>query len=139
MNDRSLTILATVLVSVVLGILLFRAYVGDPPPEEKPSDEIQTREPKRLTSVSAKSTSCTRVAGRTQIHGYVENTGNVTLTMVIVQPVWKNAAGLVLDTGLVYVVNQDTPLLPGERREFEDVTQLSNISRCNVVPLDWGS
>lgn len=139
MTDKSITILAVVLVALVLGILLFRVYVEEPPVRERHVNELQSTEPKRQTSVIAKSTSCSRVGGRTQVHGYVENTGNVTLTMVIVQPLWKNAAGLVVDTGLVYVVSKDAPLLPGERREFEDVTQRSNISRCNVVPLDWGA
>ncbi len=139
MSDRSLTIIAVVLILFVLGTLLYRSYVDEPPVTVRFADEIQSTEPIRLTSVAAKSNSCSRVGRRTQIQGYVENTGNVTLTMVTVQPVWKNAAGLVLGTGLVYVVNQDEPLLPGGRREFEDVTQLSNVSKCNVVPLDWGS
>ena len=139
MSDRSLTIIAIVLISFVMGTLLYRSYMDEPSVTARFTEEIQSTEPKRLTSVAAKSTSCSRVGRRTQIQGYVENTGNVTLTMVTVQPVWKNAAGLVLGTGLVYVVNQDEPLLPGGRREFEDVTQLSNVSKCNVVPLDWGS
>jgi hypothetical protein len=139
MSDRTLTAIAIVLILAVLGVLLYRAYLMDKPVLKKPADKIQADEPKRLTSVIARSTSCSRVGGRTQIRGYVENTGNVALSMVTVQPLWKNAAGLVLDTGLVFVVDQDEPLLPGERREFEDVTQLSNISKCNVVPLDWGS
>ena len=139
MSDRFLTIIAIVLISFVLGTLLYRSYEDEPPVTATYVDEIQSAEPQRLTSVAAKSTSCSRVGSRTQIKGFVENTGNVTLTMVTVQPVWKNASGRVLGTGSVYVVNQDEPLLPGERREFEDVTQLPNISKCNVVPLDWGS
>ncbi len=139
MSDRSLTILAIVVISFVLGTLLYRSYEDEPPVTAKYVDEIQSAEPQRLTSVAAKSTSCSRVGSRTQIKGYVENTGNVTLTMVTVQPLWKNAAGLVLDTGWVFVVNQDEPLLPGERREFEDVTKTSNITKCNVVALDWSS
>lgn len=139
MSDRSLTIITMVLVSIVLGVLLSRAYLQESPVAHGQVDETEVVEPKRFTRVSARSTSCSRVAGRTQIKGYVENTGNVTLSMVTVQSLWKNDAGLILGRGLVYVVNRNEPLAPGERREFEDVTQLSNITKCNVEPVDWGS
>ena len=93
MSDRTLTIMAVLFVSVVLGILLYRGYLDDQPVREKQADEIQSPEPKRLTSVIAKSTSCSRAGGgRTQIQGYVENTGNVTLATMAAREAPSNDA-----------------------------------------------
>jgi len=82
---------------------------------------------------------CSRIGNRSRLLGTVKNTGNSELVLVTVQSLWKNNDGLVLGRGVVFVVNRSDPLAPGDSRDFEDVTQLSNITKCNVEPLDWGS
>ena len=139
MTDRSLAILGASLVLVVVGWLLFRAY-GTPDFQQNGNHtEVQQSEPKRVSRVNAVVGDCSRIGNRTRLQGSVRNTGNTTLGLVTVQSLWKNKDGLVLGTGVVYVVNQSDPLEPGDSRDFEDVTQLSNVTRCNVEPLDWGS
>jgi hypothetical protein len=100
---------------------------------------VQQSEPKRISRVRAVVGDCSRIGNRTRLQGSVRNTGNTTLGLVTVQSLWKNKDGLVLGTGVVFVVNQSNPLEPGDSRDFEDVTQLSNVTKCNVEPLDWGS
>jgi hypothetical protein len=128
------------LVLVAMGWLLFGGYVApDLQKNGNGTTEVQQSEPKRVSRVHAVVGSCSRIGNRTRLRGSVRNTGNATLGLVTVQSLWKNKDGLVLGTGVVYVVNQSDPLEPGDSRDFEDVTLLSNVTRCNVEPLDWGS
>jgi hypothetical protein len=57
--------------------------------------------------------------------------------MVTVQSIWKDKHGTVVDTGLVYVLSEESVLQPGETKTFMDTTELRNIARCNVRALDW--
>jgi hypothetical protein len=139
LTDRSIAILGASLVLVAVGWLLFRAYVTPDFEKNGNGTEVQQSEPKRVSSVKAVVGDCSRIGNRTRLQGSIRNTGNTTLGLVTVQSLWKNKDGLVLGTGIVYVVNQSDPLEPGASRDFEDVTQLSNVTRCNVEPLDWGS
>jgi hypothetical protein len=139
LSDRSIAILGASLVLVAVGWLLFRAYVTPDFQKIGNGIEVQQSEPKRVSRVNAVAGDCSRIGNRTRLQGSVRNTGNTTLGLVTVQSLWKNKDGLVLGTGVVYVVNQSDPLEPGDSRDFEDVTQLSNVTRCNVEPLDWGS
>jgi hypothetical protein len=134
-----MTILGVLLVVITLGWLLFREYVHSDVPQKGDGVQVQQDEPKRVSRVSAVVGDCSRIGNRTRLQGSVRNTGNTTLGLVTVQSLWKNEDGLVLGAGVVYVVNQSNPLEPGDSRDFEDVTRLSNITRCNVEPLDWGS
>lgn len=139
MTDRSMTILGVLLVVLVLGWLLIRAYVQPDAQQKGGATEAQQSEPKRISRVRAVVGDCSRIGNRTRLQGSVRNTGNTTLGLVTVQSLWKNKDGLVLGTGVVFVVNQNNPLEPGDSRDFEDMTQLSNVTKCNVEPLDWGS
>jgi hypothetical protein len=139
LTDRSIAILSASLVLVIVGWLLFRAYEAPDFQKIGNGAEVQQSEPKRLSRVNAVVGDCSRIGNRTRLQGSVRNTGNTTLGLVTVQSLWKNKDGLVLGTGVVYVVSQNNPLEPGDSRDFEDVTQLSNVTRCNVEPLDWGS
>lgn len=139
MTDRSMTILGVLLVVLALGWLLIRAYVQPDAQQKGDSTEARQSEPKRISSVRAVVGDCSRIGNRTRLQGSVRNTGNTTLGLVTVQSLWKNKDGLVLGTGVVFVVNQSNPLEPGDSRDFEDVTQISNVTKCNVEPLDWGS
>ena len=134
-----MTILGALLILVAVGWLLVRAYVHPEDRLKGDGTEVQQDQPKRVSRVSAVVGDCTRIGNRTRLQGSVRNTGNTTLGLVTVQSLWKNKDGLVLGTGVVYVVNQGNPLEPGDSRDFEDVTRLSNVTRCNVEPLDWGS
>lgn len=134
-----MTILGVLLVVVAVGWLLFRAYVHPDARQEEGGVQVQQDEPKRVSRVRAVVKDCSRIGNRTRLQGSVRNTGNTTLGLVTVQSLWKNKDGLVLGTGVVYVVNQSDPLEPGDSRDFEDVTQISNVTRCNVEALDWGS
>jgi hypothetical protein len=139
MSDRALTIIAVLSILVVVGGLLWRS-LPDSTSEETESklDQEVTIAPKSISRVIAKVQDCSQVGHRTRLTGYVVNTGNTTLSLVTVQSLWKNNAGLVLARGLVYVVSRENPLEPGERRAFEDVTKLSSVRKCNVEPLEWG-
>jgi hypothetical protein len=139
MTDRSLTIVAVLAVSLVVGWLLFRGYVQTKPPSEIVLEEPQSIETKRVSRVRARVKECSRVGQSTRLSGSVENTGNTSLSLVTVETLWKNSSGLILGKGLVYVVTQSSPLAPGEIRTFMDVSKLSNVTKCNVEPLDWGA
>jgi hypothetical protein len=71
------------------------------------------------------------------VEGHISNKGNVPVTMVTVQSIWKDKQGRVVDTGLVYVLSEDSVLQPGETKTFMDTTELRDIARCNVRALDW--
>ena len=124
---------------LALGWLLIRAYVQPDAQQKRDGTEVQQSEPKRISRVRAVVGDCSRIGNRTRLQGSVRNTGNTTLGLVTVQSLWKNKDGLVLGTGVVFVVSQSNPLEPGDSRDFEDTTQLSNVTKCNVEPLDWGS
>ena len=139
MTDRSMTILGVLLVVLAVGWLLSRAYLQPDVVRKGDGTELQQSEPKRISRVRAVVGDCSRIGNRTRLQGSVRNTGNTTLGLVTVQSLWKNKDGLVLSTGVVCVVNQSNPLEPGDSRDFEDTTQVSNVTKCNVEPLDWGS
>lgn len=139
MTDRSMTIIGVLMVSIAIGWLLYGVYLQPEVNNERVAPEAQKNEPRRISRVKATVRDCTRIGHRTRILGTVRNTGNVTLSLVTVQSLWKNDAGLIIGTGVVFVVNRMNPLAPGDSRDFEDVTRLSNVRKCNVEPLDWGA
>ena len=139
MSDRALTILIGAAIFLIVGGLLYRS-LSEPDTggmnQEQAVEVVETE--KKTSRVIARVKDCSRVGQSTHLKGYVVNTGNTTLSLVTVEPIWKNSAGLVLARGLVYVVSREDPLGPGERREFEDVSTLTSVRKCNVEPLDWG-
>ena len=116
MTDRSMTILGVLLVVLAVGWLLSRAYLQPDVVRKGDGTELQQSEPKRISRVRAVVGDCSRIGNRTRLQGSVRNTGNTTLGLVTVQSLWKNKDGLVLGTGVVYVVNQSNPLEPGDSR-----------------------
>ena len=139
MSDRTLAVIAGILILIIVGGLIFRSLPDSSSTEsDKEIDEEVTIAPKNISRVIAKVQDCSQVGHKTRLKGHVVNTGNTTLSMVTVQSLWKNSAGLILAQGLVYVVSRENPLEPGERRDFQDVTEISNVRKCNVEPVEWG-
>lgn len=138
MSNRGLTALIIVVIALAFSFLLYRTwFVAEPSPEQSgPAEAV--KDEARKPRIRVVMTRCARVAGRTELEGYVENTGTVTLRFVTVQSLWKDENGLIVGTDVIYVVSNDT-LEPGERRTFRDVTRLSNVRKCNARPLDWWS
>ena len=137
MKDRSLTLLIAGVVVVVLGVLMFRAYVE---PEKEPEKAVapvveQKGEPRR-TSAWAILRECGKSNNRIEARGYIENTGNVDLNYVKVKVIWMNKYGLVLEENEMYALNNEI-LAPGETKNFTDVTERSSVTQCNVEPLDF--
>lgn len=122
--------------TLVLGILLYRAWLAGVAPSEPAADEDASTAVAPRTAVRVKLTECRRVYGRTESTGYIENVGNVELHYVTVTSIWKNAQGQVIGTDTVYALQSDE-LAPGERRVFHDVTTLTTAQKCNAEPLDW--
>ena len=139
MSDRMLAVIAGILILMIVGGLIFRSLPDSSSSESGSEVEKEiAKAPKNISRVIAKVRDCSQVGHKTRLKGYIVNTGNTTLSMVTVQSLWKNSAGLILAQGLVYVVSRETPLEPGESRDFEDVTEISNVRKCNVEPLEWG-
>lgn len=138
MSDRKLATIIVVLLFVIFGTLLYRAYFIEPDVAPKSIAVAETTvNPK--PSIRTKMVACNRVRSITRILGYVENTGSVPLSAVTLQTIWKDESNTILDTGLVYAVGNEELLYPGEKREFEDTTALRGVARCNVRALDWWS
>lgn len=135
MTDRSITILIVAAVILIIGTLLVRSYfmeeAGGPSPGAAEEETVKPR-----TAVRVKLTDCTRRYGRTESRGYIENVGNVDLHFVTVKSIWKNSSGLVIHTDTAYALKGEV-LRPGERKKFEDVTQITTATKCNAEPIDW--
>jgi hypothetical protein len=139
MSDRTLAVIAGILILVIVGGLIFRSLPDSTSSKSGgETDKEVTIAPKNISRVIAKVRDCSQVGHKTHLTGHIVNTGNTTLSMVTVQSLWKNSAGLILAQGLIYVVSRESPLEPGESRDFEDVTETSNVRKCNVEPLEWG-
>ncbi len=138
MSNRALAALIVIVVLLVLGGLLYRAYFMDEAVEPGVLAPTEEKSEQRRPRVKVVVTACRRVYGRTEMEGYVENTGSVDLRFITVQSVWKDANGVIIDTDVIYVVNEEI-LKPGERKSFHDVTRRSAAEKCNARPLDWWS
>ncbi len=139
MSDKSLTILIVLMVIVLVGALIFREHWPDVEVQVTNSSAVEEVSPKRQPSLRAVMTDCGKVGEMTRIEGYVQNTGTVSLAHVTLQSLWKDGEGNIIGRGEIYAVGDENPLLPGEKRKFEDVTTRSGVERCNVQKLDWWS
>ena len=139
MSDRLLGWGIGVIVSIVLGILIYRAYFLEQKDIIDLEMPVVTDESKPSPSIKTKMISCKRNKTITRLVGYIENTGTVPLASVTLQTIWKDEYNEVMDTGLVYAVGDTVHLYPGERREFEVTTGLRGVAMCNVRALDWWS
>lgn len=135
MSDRAIGILIGCVLIAVLGTLGVRMYLKK---DEAPVQVEQTakKKQKQETLVRVKVTECVRRYGRTEATGYIENVGNVDLHYVTVNSIWKNTAGLVIQTNVVYAL-KNGKLAPGQRKEYHDVTDLVTATKCNAEPIDW--
>jgi hypothetical protein len=138
LSDRKLAIAIAIALFVFFGTLLYRAYFMKPDVVPRSVDVKETADNPK-PSIRTKMITCNRVRSITRLLGFVENTGSVPLSAVTLQTIWKDEYNTILDTGLVYVVGNEEPLYPGEKREFEDTTGLRGVARCNVRALDWWS
>ncbi|XOV88920.1 MAG: FxLYD domain-containing protein [Pseudomonadota bacterium] len=136
MTDRTLSVLIAAFVLVIVGGLIYRNHFRQavvtpdlPATTEGVRDTTETR-------VRVRVTECVRDFGRTRMTGIVSNTGNVDLHYVTVRAIWKNAAGGVIGSDVLYALN-DGQLPPGEVITFNDVTELTTASRCNAEAVDW--
>ncbi len=137
MKDRSLTILISAIVIIVVGVLVYRAYLMPAPlPEGTVTTEVLPYEEARETSAWAVISECRRSGGRTVATGIVENTGNVDLNYVTVKVMWINRAGLIVEENEMYALNNEK-LAPGETKQFTDVTERTTVVQCNVEPVDY--
>ena len=68
--------------------------------------------------------------------GYVENRGDLAVSYVHVDTLWKNDAGKVIEAGSVYLAT-GTGLAPGERADFSDSTQNYLATGCSAKVRDW--
>ncbi|MBT3427610.1 MAG: hypothetical protein HOL98_01240 [Gammaproteobacteria bacterium] len=134
-DEKAPAIIAVLVVLIIASLYVLLDTDTIIPVEEAtiaPVEKDHTR-----TWVSASMTNCSRSGQVTRVEGEIVNRGNVPVTMVTVQSIWKNDQGQVVDTGLIYVLSEESILQPGESKTFMDTTELRNISRCNVRALDW--
>ncbi|MEX0941981.1 MAG: FxLYD domain-containing protein [Pseudomonadales bacterium] len=140
MSDRSLAFLIAAAVLILVGGLVANSFLGAP---QRPlAVETETSGPDKIdqtrTGVRVRVSNCSRESGygRTLLEGYVENTGNVDLHYVTVKSIWKDLNGRVIATTTTFAVNGNR-LAPGERVEFTDSSEESDVDRCNVEAIDW--
>ena len=136
MPDQKPPIIIAVLVVLIIVVLYFFLETDKPIPVASVAEKPPVVDSSR-TWVSASMTKCSRSGTITRVEGLISNKGNVPVTMVTVQSIWKDKQGRVVDTGLVYVLSEDSILQPGETKTFMDTTELRDIARCNVRALDW--
>lgn len=136
MPDQKPPIIIAVLVVLIIVVLYFFLETDKPIPVASVAVKPPVVDSSR-TWVSASMTKCSRSGTITRVEGLISNKGNVPVTMVTVQSIWKDKQGRVVDTGLVYVLSEDSILQPGETKTFMDTTELRGIARCNVRALDW--
>ena len=119
----------------LVGYIAFERYFKAQPAQESSPATVAPASTKQ-PALRARMSSCERVYNRTQLRGYVENTGNTDISFVTVTALWKDLNGRVIESAVVYVV-KDQVLAPGERREFEASADKDRAARCNVELLDW--
>jgi hypothetical protein len=138
MSDRLLTGFITLIVAIIVGTLVYRAYF----PEEK---KVQTVAPTEVpppeeavsTQIKARLTSCDRAeGGKTVAKGHVTNIGNVDLHFISVRVHWLNSADQTIEANDVFVLN-DEILAPGDKKTFINATTKTSAVRCNVESIDW--
>ena len=135
MSNRAMIIAIMLALAALMGyIVLERFFRSDVVVEMAPVAEVLPS--KKQPGVRARMSSCERIHDRTQLRGYVENTGNTDLSFVTVTAMWKDMNGLVIESAIIYAV-RDVALTPGERREFEASSEKNRAARCNVELLDW--
>ena len=135
MSNRAMIIAIMLALAALMGyIVLERFFRSDVVVEMAPVAEVLPS--KKQPGVRARMSSCERIHDRTQLRGYVENTGNTDLSFVTVTAMWKDMNGLVIESAIMYAV-RDLALAPGERREFEASSEKNRAARCNVELLDW--
>jgi|DEB0MinimDraft_12_1074336.scaffolds.fasta_scaffold39237_3 hypothetical protein len=135
MSNRAMIIAIMLALAALMGyIVLERFFRSDVVVEMAPVAEVLPS--KKQPGVRARMSSCERIHDRTQLRGYVENTGNTDLSFVTVTAMWKDMNGLVIESAIIYAV-RDLALAPGERREFEASSEKNRAARCNVELLDW--
>ena len=135
MSNRAMNIAIILALAALLGYIVFeRVFRHEAVVEMAPvADVLPSR---KQPGVRARMSSCERIHDRTQLQGYVENTGNTDLSFVTVTAMWKDKNGLVIESAIIYAV-RDKVLAPGERREFEASSEKDRAARCNVELLDW--
>ncbi len=137
MSDRLIVLVIVLVVSAVLGTLLYRAQLSGGEDQTSTPAVLVPKQLAKYTIVNARTTECYRVGNRAQVRGIVENGGTDALISISLQVLWKDESRNIIDTSITSVRNEEDPLAPGESRVFEYARTLSNVAKCNVRVLDW--
>jgi hypothetical protein len=81
--------------------------------------------------------SCTRQGETIEMQGEVQNTGTTRVSRVVLETLWKDDFGLVIERGTVLAIGEDSPLAPGALRSFADTSSNLRVKRCNVEVIDY--
>ena len=137
MSDRNLATIIAVVVFLVLAGLLHGTYFQKEEHSVSVAPTVEVTAPKETeTRIKVRVTGCRRDYGRTVMRGTVQNTGNVDLHYIRVRSIWKNQQGGVVSTDMIYALTGGS-LAPGKLKEFEDVSDLTSVARCNAEGVDW--
>ena len=128
-----------IVVGVVVALGLLYAWFRSPEPvAAAPQQAVKVvPEPTTRTSVAASMKQCTRQGDTVEMLGSVKNTGTTRVSRVVVETLWKDEFGLVVERGSVFAVGEDSPLAPGMSRTFTDTTRHRRVTRCNVEVADY--
>ena len=128
-----------IVVAVVAVLGLLYVWFSSPEPPATPPQQLEKIAPKPTTrtSVAASMERCTRQGDTVEMSGSVKNTGTTRVSRVVVETLWKDEFGLVVERGSVFAVGEDSPLAPGMSRNFTDTTRHRRVTRCNVEVADY--
>jgi hypothetical protein len=121
----------------LVGAMYF--WFRDPTPVQEVSHIEQAPVQKEVvrTRVSATMMNCTRQGETIEMRGEVQNTGTTRVSRVVLETLWKDDFGLVIERGTVLAIGEDSPLAPGARRSFTDTSSNLRVKRCNVEVIDY--
>ena len=139
MSDRVLTWIALCMIVIVMGVLFYRYQVQETPVAQTPITTAPVVEKKVLANVKASVDRCSRHNDKFRLTGAIRNTGNVTLTMVLVKTEWRNKMGMAVYSREKFVVSPENPLAPGETREVHDTSDAVTAVSCHLIAVDWGA
>lgn len=138
MSNRNITILIVVTIILVFGVYFYFLYFQDNGQAEQIGASVPKKEEKTDPRFRVTLTGCARVRDRTELRGVVRNTGTVDLRYFTVKSIFKNKDGRIIEIGTIYVI-KEKPLKPGESVNFQAMSKVSNVSKCNAEALDWWS
>lgn len=141
--------------SVVLVALLLAAWYlwlqRGTPSEPRTNIDTIPEEVEPRAKLVAHVTECSKITSRVdfvggimvntgedylQMKGYVDNVGDLPVTLINVDTLWKNNEGTVLQMGSVYIAVNEV-VAPGDHIEFVDTTKNYLAAKCGAKVRDW--